>query len=1100
MPGEALIPDQEARTRALDIAQSFSVRAPAGSGKTGLLTQRILKLLGTVDRPEAILAITFTRKAAAEMRNRIFETLEQANNPEPSPNGHSKHEIQGLELAKLALNQNEKHGWNLLKNPNRLRIQTIDSLCRRLAINLPLESGVSLPPGVADDVGLLYQTAARRTLQHLESDHPVAEDLEFLLRHLSVGIEQLKDLIAGLLVSRDSWLPLLSKQNLAKRWLEEALDSLIQEKFDDARQELQPFVDQLGDLLNYALSQGGDALEPELDSNILSQSVDSTERELGAWQALANFLLQRGKAQALKTVNKNRGFSAGDPRKNEMHELLGNIAEQPALVRHLHSIRGLPQPGVSREQWNLIQALTRVLTICAAELRLLEQEIGLCDHTEIAIAALRALGEPDHPTPLAEKLDYRIQHILVDEFQDTSSTQVHLLECLTAGWQPDDGRTLFVVGDAMQSIYEFRKANVELFQRITSQGLGDIQLQPLTLYSNFRSRPGLVAKINQVFSETLGTVDSVQQGFSQASAIRDDNQKKSLNFGCHTNDREEAEAIAQYIKTLMSRGESDIAVLVRNRNHLSEILPALREHQIPWQAQDIEPLKERMAVLDVDSLTRAICCPGDRVAWLALLRTPWVGLDNSDLLVIADWSEKEDLSIFDTLASSAALNSVSIAGKAALQRLESVLRSALAHFGQIPLRWVIEQSWLDLGGPEGLLNAFDLGNVQDYLNLLESIESGGTIADWEAFDLALKKLYARPIADGDTRVQIMTMHKAKGLEFDHVILPALAKTSSAGGPSPLLVWWEREFRDGQLRFLLSPKAAKSSDNSLYSYLLEEQKERQLQEQMRILYVAMTRAKESVWMSACFQFDEDSQPRPPSRNSLLYGLWPQLKPEFDSRAPAQITTDTPTTIRELSTLRRLPTERNSHVSLSEVEPTHVTDSGSGFLSRYISRCIGDLLHEDLQTLHNNFANPDLISQLSETWQQRLSIRGLTPEQISDTTSRLEKAINLLRQSATAKWIFQQREDSAAEQGYAVGTKSGQIKRLIVDRTFVDSGKRWVIDYKTAEPEMNEDRESFIQNQLAHYRNQLMSYEKIFEDYPVVTALYFPLLDELRELDR
>src|SRR6056300_793825 len=142
MSDQEITPDQEARHRALDISTSFSVTAPAGSGKTGLLTQRILKLLGVVDRPEAILSITFTRKAAAEMRSRIFELLRQAMEPTKTPEKLNAHEAQGLRLAEIALQQNERLGWNLLENPSRLRIQTIDSFCRRLATSLPLDSGI----------------------------------------------------------------------------------------------------------------------------------------------------------------------------------------------------------------------------------------------------------------------------------------------------------------------------------------------------------------------------------------------------------------------------------------------------------------------------------------------------------------------------------------------------------------------------------------------------------------------------------------------------------------------------------------------------------------------------------------------------------------------------------------------------------------------------------------------------------------------------------------------------------------------------------------------------------------------------------------------
>lgn len=1106
MSAQQVIPDQSSRARALDISTSWAVTAPAGSGKTGLLTQRILKLLSVVDQPESLLAITFTRKAAGEMRSRILQHLVRAEDPDLPTDELEEHEKQSLILARQVLARDKSQDWDLLNNPNRLRIQTIDSFCRRLATSLPLESGVSLPPGVADDTGLLYQTAARRTLEYLESGHPIAEDLQFLLQHLSIGVEQLIELLSNLLSSRDSWLPIISQQNLSKDWVEAALEQLLQEKFEDARQAIKPVAAELGDLIDYALAQSGDALEDSLESSVIQQPGSSLSQELDAWGALANFLLQKGKAIALKSVNKSRGFIAGDLRKPEMQELLSRIAENPRLIRNLHSMRGLPRPGVSTEQWRLIESLAHILNISAAELRLLEQETGLCDHTEVTIAALRALGEPERPTPLAERMDYRIQHILVDEFQDTSSAQIQLIESLTAGWQPEDGRTLFIVGDAMQSIYEFRKANVELFIRVCRQGIQDIRFEPLGLVCNFRSRPNLVEQVNEIFSRTLGEAGANQQGFTQAVATRSTSDGEAIHFGCHQSESAEADSIAAHIKNLLAQGETDIAILVRSRNHLYQILPTLRKNQIRWQAQDIDPLNSRMAVLDIDTLTRSICCPGDRIAWLALLRTPWAGLDNADLLTLSQYSDNQDISLFDAINTANQLPEISSQGQTILNRLAGVLNSAFAHLGQVPLRWIIEQCWLDLGGPQGLLDNADLDNVQDYLNLVESQEAGGTIGDWEAFDLALKKLYARPVvSEIQPQIKIMTMHKAKGLEFDHVILPGLSKANSAGGPSPLLVWWEREFRDGELRFLLSPKAAKDSDNSLYSYLLEEQKERQLQEQLRILYVAMTRARESLMLSATFNFNEDNEPRAPGKNSLIYGVWETLKPAFTANASLESPDTTTEAAREISYIRRLPAQRESSVSLEKIDNLEQIDGGglsqpeAIFSSRYMGRCIGDIVHQDLHQLDNRFGDHVLIDQLRDSWQRRLELRGLTAEKVSLAITQLDRIMSSVLASTIALWIFKPRKDSAAESAYEVLATGGQVRRYILDRTFVESGKRWIIDYKTSEPTANEDKEAFIQRELARYRDQLLGYEKIFSDHTVVKALYFPLLDELRELD-
>ncbi|MGA9032056.1 MAG: UvrD-helicase domain-containing protein, partial [Sulfuricaulis sp.] len=151
MSNDKPIADAAARARALTPDQSFIVQAPAGSGKTELLTQRYLRLLSCVDHPEEIVAITFTRKAANEMRNRVLEALEKAKGPRPEmPN-----EATTWELAKAALARDETEGWNVIASPERLRVSTIDSFCAALTRQMPMLSHLGAPPAVVEDAEVL---------------------------------------------------------------------------------------------------------------------------------------------------------------------------------------------------------------------------------------------------------------------------------------------------------------------------------------------------------------------------------------------------------------------------------------------------------------------------------------------------------------------------------------------------------------------------------------------------------------------------------------------------------------------------------------------------------------------------------------------------------------------------------------------------------------------------------------------------------------------------------------------------------------------------------------------------------------------------------
>ncbi len=203
-PADLLHADQQARATALRVDRSFIVQAPAGSGKTELLTQRFLALLAVVDRPEALLAITFTRKAAAEMRNRILESLRHCEDPQ------SKLRDDTRALARRVLAVDARNDWGLLRNPSRLRVLTIDALNQSLARRLPVLSGLGAGLGIDEDGLELYEEAAERLLAHLPSDDPrVAEAVAILLEHLDNNVGKLIGLVSGMLARREAWLPVL---------------------------------------------------------------------------------------------------------------------------------------------------------------------------------------------------------------------------------------------------------------------------------------------------------------------------------------------------------------------------------------------------------------------------------------------------------------------------------------------------------------------------------------------------------------------------------------------------------------------------------------------------------------------------------------------------------------------------------------------------------------------------------------------------------------------------------------------------------------------------------------------------------------------------
>jgi len=232
------IADQDARDSALNTDKSYIVQAPAGSGKTGLLTQRFIALLARVNAPEEIIAITFTIKAAAEMRNRILQALERGGN-DLAP--EIDYEKQTWELARKALAQDKEKGWHLLENPSRLRIQTIDSLCTSLARQMPVLSQFGSVPAITKDSNVLYIEAARNAIAELEEDTDWAEAIEHLLKHMDNQQNKVQALIVTMLAKRDQWLRHIIRSDnpgLERKNLEGTMVSVIEDHLAALSQSL----------------------------------------------------------------------------------------------------------------------------------------------------------------------------------------------------------------------------------------------------------------------------------------------------------------------------------------------------------------------------------------------------------------------------------------------------------------------------------------------------------------------------------------------------------------------------------------------------------------------------------------------------------------------------------------------------------------------------------------------------------------------------------------------------------------------------------------------------------------------------------------------
>ena len=1114
--------DQHTRERALDPQTSFIVQAPAGSGKTSLLTQRYLRLLAGVEAPEEIIAITFTRKAAGEMRNRVLKALDAAGDGTVPAAVH--HRLT-WELARAARARDAERGWRLAEHPARLRIQTIDSLNAELTRQMPLLSGCGAPPAIAEQPEFLYQEAARRTLVLLEQDEARhSEALAVLLRHLDNDLPRTVRLLADMLPHRDQWLRHAGTAGAhTQQELQEAFEREIARQLHTAHAliaaDLRTELAELARFAAQALSaQGNDS--PLSACKDLHAFPPATPEALPSWIGLAELLLTSSSGEPLrKTVNKNTGFDTQHPdEKARMLEVLQRLSDVPELPAMLRRIRRLPSSGFDASQWRVLDALLAALRLGVAQLQVLFAESGQVDYAEVALRALAALGDAQAPTDLALALDYRIRHLLVDEFQDTSFLQFLLLERLTEGWQPGDGRTLFVVGDPMQSIYRFREAEVGLFLRAQQHGIGQVRLAPLTLRANFRARPELVQWVNHSFSKLFPGKSDIASGALTYSACEAQRApapatQVHVHAAFDTDAEREAGQVIELIRQAQA-GNLQVAVLVRGRNHLVALVPRLRREGLRFRAMELEQLGERPVVRDLVSLTRTLLHMGDRTAWLAVLRAPWCGLALADLHALT--LHADGLTLLEVLADRERLTTLSKDGRTRLARVQAVLLDARAQQRRGTLREQVESAWLRLAAPSVLASMEDLDDAEAFLSLLETLDEGGTLPDSAALEAALEDLFAQPDPEAGDGLQVMTMHKAKGLEFDVVIVPGLG-AGSGRTHRPLLAYLERARAEGRPDLLLAPLNARGGERDPhYELVVDLRREQELFERQRLLYVAATRAREQLHLLGYAGYSEKDGQRElkaPPANSLLATLWPAVADQYRQALHNHV----PPAAGALpqipaACLRRLPAGWQAPATPAAVEwqgmgllaaewPPQVEFDWAGDTLRHI----GTVVHSVLQCIATaegdvqDAARTAVNAARLRAWLQQV---GVPAEELSGAVQTVRQAVERMLADDTGRRLLAARGPDAHCEFALSGFENRRLVTGVMDRTFVDNDSvRWIVDYKTSRHE-GTGRDAFLAREAERYRPQLRRYVTLmraFENRPVRAGLYFPLLGTFHAVD-
>ncbi|MDA1370072.1 MAG: UvrD-helicase domain-containing protein [Proteobacteria bacterium] len=1141
--------DQDARTRALDINSSFIVQAPAGSGKTELLTLRFLKLLSVCEQPEEVLAITFTRKAASEMRNRIVETLHWAlSAAESATLPDSAFDQQRLAIAQSVLDRDAEYAWHILQNSARLRVQTIDSFCFYLANQLPVLSRVGGNPSISEDVEHCFIEAVSRTIARLESATSLSDDIALLLGHLDNDLSRVERMLVNLLYRRDQWLPYVleigASPDDAQLYLQHSLQELICESLLEAREGLADYHSEVLELVNFAAKNRREAgILPIESYRPLTALPQADFASIGYWLFLVDMLVTQKDSWRLQ-VDKRNGFPTGEgadkefkslckQRKAQVKALLGELALNDDLLESLRYLRLLPNPELETSQWRFIASLTRTLIHLGGELLVAFRKFRLIDYTQTGAAARAALGTAENPTELALALDHKLQHILVDEFQDTSKLQQELLEQLTLEWQPEDGRTLFLVGDAMQSCYGFRNANVGIYLDVRANGLGAIKLQALTLQTNFRSQAKIVDWVNSIFHSAFPKIANASRGavpYSDSIAIKPALENSEVRTELLLHDRNqvqtalllEAQLVARRVQEIRQQEpRASIAILVRSRSHLENIIPQLRAANIQWQSTNIDRMEALPVIEDLISLTHALLNTADRLSWLAILRAPWCGLNIAELHAISSYTAQR--SLWSTLQDPAAIPGLLDASRDRIAGLVEVLGFAMAMRFRVSLRKLVETTWTLLRGSLCIGSAVELESTAHYFQLLEKYQMAGGLRNPREFQQQVTKSFvpSPAIRDDDESIHLLTMHKAKGLEFDHVILPGLSR-SPRSDEKELLQWHQRVNQQRQTRLFIAALTETGSDEDmLYKLIRHEQQHKRALEDTRLLYIAITRARSSVSLFAPLARNSKGIAEP-TKSSLLGKIWRELSAQSDHLSHHEVAVssqaaestqsfpalESPTPVKRFEPALQLETAESQSLrsQLDDLDENQAQpEAAKTFQIDSLATATGTLIHQCLEHYVKSADQANFLKQLDgldNFWLHRLREFSTDAKLLSAASEFIKDSIRQSVSSEEFSWIFDAGlEDSQAELAFTV--RSGNmIRQYSVDRTFVDkTGTRWIIDYKTATPDVEQSVDSFLSEQRIQHTEQLGSYVKLFqqtENRPIRTALFLTGLPRLLEL--
>ncbi len=1032
------------------------VFAPAGSGKTELLSQRYLELIKSDVAPERILTLTFTEKAAAEMKERIL-----AN----------------------ARKQDYRLYQKLRDSILKLRISTIHSFCfslvRRFADLLNLEPHLD----VATNMEQLWLQAKYDTLMK------IAEKQEGFSKYHVPLIS---------LITRDhtnSW------QKISR-----LLDLLFYHRTAVLMGRPEPLP--LDELSRIAVTLKGtlsdDRLFPsEFTSEGIRQALDA---------------LEQIKGQFLRNDNEIRAKLPPDKR---------DLAQQ--IRRYLILLKTAFDLYEFEERFSLFRDCF-LKTYTQAKM-----ELGLVDYEDMEYFALKLLTEIPEWQNILFIFDEHTDHILVDEFQDTSYLQWEIINKLIEEWRAGEGvkyekginPTVFIVGDDQQSIYMFRNVRVEIFfkvQKELERWFGKEKLETITIKENYRSLPAIIEFNNYLFSRLMSHTETpemwrtsykpflCQRAGGKTGLVELLIEKALQKYPIDVCREKDALNIARRIKSLLDSGfqiferqpdgsevprpcrYKDIAILIRKRDtFLTTVEEKLREFSIPFLVVGGTGFYEEKEIKYLSTLTSFLTDPADDMALYITLRGPFFKISEKELLFWIIKKENGQQTLWERLKSGCR-NNTSLIGKAI-----KVLEQAIAQVNYQPFYLILDRLLIQAEAYRIFYEPQRVANIKKFLQLIQELEFNG------AHPLRIKTFLEQGQKDESKAdvatedmdaVQIMTVHSAKGLQFPIVFHPGVhEKILSDQAQKERLVVEETNLNNVMFSYLEDKDAR--NENKLH----REYRERCIEEEKRVFYVACTRARDALFLTGVWSPDTIGE------NRRFWWLQNHLGLkdtengfQFNVNIPG-VCCRTPEEI-PLTTAKTTPTPQSSPQSQKSLqipsttpEIKTVTKYLREELVRHSAETIGagEIIHRLLELIANGSLMPD-SALLEEMIFRLLRISNLPLSRYKDLNTKIIKQIQKLINTPECWAIIRPQPDSFVElpffycDGEAIWT--GRIDRVILRPSEVG-----IYDYKTflvKKSEIPELKKIYHERQLVHYARACA---ELFPGRQIKTFLVFTYIPQV-----